>query len=1013
MNHPPTETPAQKERPGSELPVPGSGTKQITATSGPEPTTHNPEPSLDHRVALLHQYFFNRQDFVAVKSQKGHPFPVAPQQGNLKALLEAHVLGRRVPQVKAQRLTRNSAKLIEGHFRVGSYAPALDGTTRWLCIDFDGAGHSHPLKSPTDAALDTLDNFKKKKLPAYLEKSGGGHGWHIWCFFSEPVCAASVRKLGLAMAPRNARLLSGGMAQPEKSVGIEVFPKQNKPPANGYGNMVYLPWWHGAPAGASQFYAYDHRHGLLHADPHVPEAFETIVPEDLYWVVLAYEEPRPDVRFPAASREWGQWREMALEALDLGSVYGNLLTGVKNGENWLQCRDPLSPTGDRDPSASVATGGGKAEKGAFHSFIRAQTCSVFDFLVQTGKASSFKEALRLVAELSGVRLPVGDSQLPAPTTPTIPTNGTPSSQDTGGDGTRCARSLSSIQVNNRQFRDIIEDAWNTLTVVNQPPRYFRREGEIVRVAHDLAGPKIERMGENAILGMLGRIADWVTVNGPEASNTNPPVLVARDMLAYIDPRLPRLQTVTTVPVFGKSGELLDQPGYHAGDRNWFEPGESLKNLPAVSREPTPQEIESAKALILDDLLVDFPFVDDSDRCHYLALLCLPFMRRMITSCTPLHLIEAPTMGSGKGLLCGIVSMLLTGTEGVVGAYPQNEDERQKRLTSQLSSGKPLILLDNASEKRELDSPVLASILTSFYWSDRVLGHNKMITLTNQAVWIMTGNNPRMTMELARRCVRVRIDPKRDKPWRRKGFRHPALLEWVGENRPQLLHAILTLIQAWVAAGKPHGNVRLGSFEDWAACMGGMMEVIGVPGFLGNLDSLYEEADLEGRAWRAFIQAWWEAFGTTPMRVRELNEFCNKGDFLNAVRGDKSPRSQETRLGYALARNRDRVFGEVMLVRAPSEGSQRGGQVYALKAVTPDPEPRTITTAAPSTPTVQTAATQAAAGQKAFDLCDLDGMDDLDDPEENGGPEGGPTPGQTARIPVLEGAASAALEGCIP
>jgi len=53
----------------------------------------------------------------------------------------------------------------------------------------------------------------------------------------------------------------------------------------------------------------------------------------------------------------------------------------------------------------VADGAGEAERGVFHSFISGKTPSAFDFLVERGRAGSFLEACRLVADLTAVPLP--------------------------------------------------------------------------------------------------------------------------------------------------------------------------------------------------------------------------------------------------------------------------------------------------------------------------------------------------------------------------------------------------------------------------------------------------------------------------------------------------------------------------------------------------------------------------------------------------------------------------------
>ena len=46
---------------------------------------------------------------------------------------------------------------------------------------------------------------------------------------------------------------------------------------------------------------------------------------------------------------------------------------------------------------------------------------------------------------------------------------------------------------------------------------------------------------------------------------------------------------------------------------------------------------------------------------------------------------------------------------------------------------------------------------------------------------------------------------------------------------------------------PRHQKTIGSFEGWAEVMGGILQVAGVPGFLGNLQEMYEQADAEGSA----------------------------------------------------------------------------------------------------------------------------------------------------------------------
>ena len=460
----------------------------------------------------------------------------------------------------------------------------------------------------------------------------------------------------------------------------------------------------------------------------------------------------------------------------------------------------------------------------------------------------------------------------------------------------------------RQLRDIVTDTWQAVLAANDPPRLFARGSVLVRVKHDEAGARLEALDEAATYGLLARVGDWVHVTEEGAQPVFPPHDVARDLLAYPSRRLPRLEEVIAAPVFGKDGQVLDRPGYHSEDRVWLELPEGL-NLPPVPACPTEAEVASALTLFFDDLLVDFPFVDDSDRAHMLAALLLPFARRLIEGTTPIHLVEAPAAGTGKGLLVSALFVLATGRSAEAGTLPREEEEVRKKITSELLAGRPILALDNADPKSRIESAALAAATTTEFWVDRLLGHTRSMTLANRAVWMLTGNNVRLSTELARRCVRIRIDAGTDRPWRRSIFKHSDLLRWLRKERGAVIHAALTLIQNWQAKGRPLGQERLGSFESWAEVMGGILDAAGVEGFLGNLDSLHEAADEEGALWREFVAVWWATHQDRPVCVAELLSLCQSADLMASVVGDGTEKSQVTRLGTALRSARDRVFGE--------------------------------------------------------------------------------------------------------
>jgi hypothetical protein len=69
--------------------------------------------------------------------------------------------------------------------------------------------------------------------------------------------------------------------------------------------------------------------------------------------------------------------------------------------------------------------------------------------------------------------------------------------------------------------------------------------------------------------------------------------------------------------------------------------------------------------------------------------------------TSLHLFDAPTEGTGKGLLATVIALIFTGREVEATAEGSNDEEWRKRLTAFLSEGATIVLLDNLN--RTLDS----------------------------------------------------------------------------------------------------------------------------------------------------------------------------------------------------------------------------------------------------------------------------------------------------------------------
>ncbi|MDP9469463.1 MAG: hypothetical protein M3Q71_02190 [Chloroflexota bacterium] len=478
----------------------------------------------------------------------------------------------------------------------------------------------------------------------------------------------------------------------------------------------------------------------------------------------------------------------------------------------------------------------------------------------------------------------------------------PSPDDT--DDTRPA-----INAADQNLERISAKAWDALRQRNNPPRLFRFGGVPVRVdtPDGDAVSFAETLTDDRLGHELARAAIWFKETEREGQKSaSPPTRMIRDMLAAPSSSypLPPLLSIVQTPVFAPDGSLHADPGYHPAGRTFYAPDPGFV-VPPVPERPSREEIRRAKSLILDELLGEFPFVGDAERANTVALVLDPYVRNLIDGPTPLRLIEAPTPGSGKGLLADVVLRPAVGRRITVMPAASDDAEWRKRITAQLSLAPAAILIDNITNA--LDSGALSSALTATWWTDRRLGFTEMVSMPVRCVWIGTANNPTMSMELARRTVRIRLDPQMDRPWQRSGFRHNDLRTWVDESRADLVWAALVLGRAWVSAGAPLSTIRLGSFERWAAVLGGILEVVGIDGFLGNLEEFYETADVEGAVWRAFVALWAEQHGETEVGVADLFTLAQTVDGFDFGKG--SDRSQRTSFGKQLTNKRDQVIGE--------------------------------------------------------------------------------------------------------
>jgi hypothetical protein len=736
-----------------------------------------------------------------------------------------------------------------------------------------------------------------------IQRTGGG-GYQV--FFESPF---EIRNEKLAWAPSDSELTGREIAiETRGEGGYAVVAPSMHPCGNRYQWLdrdltQEVPFLHRAQAQA-----------LLTAAKNLCEAPRTRQEQESEERRAKAAAEKDAKRKPAEGGSVIEAYNIAHEIADTLTHYG-YREGSRRGGRWIR-------PGGENVSITV----NREEGWSFHHNVNdplstGHTCRPFDAFCILEHGGDAKAAVKAAA----VELGMSYGKGPKPPTP--------ADQQAASDG--AGRPI--IDASEADARVYAPLCWSALEKTNGlKPRLFRIGGGVMRLEFEDGLPALREMRLEHFAFELARAAIFTKTTkkgrGENAeyvtTQVHPPKDYVRDMSADDNPPLPMLRRIVAAPVFASDGTLQTDEGYHPASKTYYHPGNSLR-IPDVPKSPTPDQVRLAMELITKSIQ-DFPFVSAADRTNALAFAFTPFARDFIEGPTPLGDIEATGPGTGKGLL--VDTLLIPAIGRNIGVMTQwgDEEECRKRVTAVLKSGKPAVLLDNVV--KPLNSGTFAGALTAIDWEDRMMATHETRSFPVRCVWLMTANNPVMSTEIARRCVRIRLDAKCERAWQRDNFEISNLRGWVHENRAQLIGAYLTVIQAWVTAGRPMSKTKLGSYEDWAAVIGGILELAGQPDFLGNLQEFYDASDNEGAAWRELVERWEEAHGFTVVSVGDLFKIVEGIDSF-PIRG-KSEKGLKTSFGQALLQKRDSIIGGFQIVECGQDRNK--ARQWRLAPTTPKP-----------------------------------------------------------------------------
>jgi len=392
---------------------------------------------------------------------------------------------------------------------------------------------------------------------------------------------------------------------------------------------------------------------------------------------------------------------------------------------------------------------------------------------------------------------------------------------------------------------------------------------------------------------LGRVAEFYSVKvkrdddgaviGTTEVPEDAPTTIASAIIAKNGGRnFRKLTAVCTAPTLRLDGSIIDTPGHDATTGLMYVCTEAYP--PAVPYAPTPAQALDALAVLWGPIHL-FPFVDDVARGVTLAAMLAACVRPSLPTC-PGTGFDAPAKGTGKTLLARCLGALATGQDTAALPPTNDEDECRKRLFAALRMGSKVLLWDNVREP--LGNGVIDSFLTSSFFADRVLGVSENVELPNRALFITSGNNLVITGDTTRRILLARLDAELESPFKREFDFDP--LAVVCAERPSLVVAALTIIRAYITAGRPKAAPgRMASFEQWddlvrqPICW---LKKIAAESGRDNLPTFNDPADAidsaeagnpETAKLTALLTAWQLAFGTIPTTPKQaITEATSSG-----------------------------------------------------------------------------------------------------------------------------------------
>lgn len=463
-------------------------------------------------------------------------------------------------------------------------------------------------------------------------------------------------------------------------------------------------------------------------------------------------------------------------------------------------------------------------------------------------------------------------------------------------------------------------------------RLFQRAGEVVRIIeldkHQRSDGLDRQPGTMmlvpvtaiALTEIMDRLIVWQRLRkgtaGLEPVRIDCPDRIAVAYLSRLGLwRLPVLAGIISAPIMRPNGTALCSAGYDPQTGLYL-----TEDWPEVNRDPTRHQALAALRE-LQEPFSEFPFVAPEDHSVLIAAVLTALQRRLLDA-APLFAFTAPAPRTGKSLLAECVAMIATGMEAPAMTVSGDREELRKAVAAVLREGHAIVNLDNI--EHPLGSPDLSRAITQSVYGDRLLGTSRMLRLPTNLTWTATGNNLTFRGDLAVRALSTRLDARLERPEERE-FEIAELKSHIREQRRVLVAAAMTILRAFVAAGKPDQALKpWGGFNEWSATIRAPLVWLGMADPCTSRKHVIEnDPDREQAA--AVLSAWHAEFGGEAVRIAEVIErAASQQDLKSALRlvaaskGDANELDAR-RVGWFCRDWRDRLVNGLVLAKGKDYG----------------------------------------------------------------------------------------------